>query len=291
LESDSRSEVGDDNLDNIHALRTLDGEQVGHDTLDLDILPAPCNRSADKLENGSNDGDSNGIDNTTFPYPAKRQRSTSPRREPNLPRTSIPPLLDNEDVERSTENIDDKDSDESGDDNFWSKRRKLSDSLGSRTTLSSQKEQSQHSPSSISDDLEDDGADGAKGSSVDDKIASTVRTTPDVFKPAPPTEPQLCPEAIDANRDWEVREIIGKEYVDGVLHYMVEWCPTLEPVHSLDYAKELVDEFEARLLALRKDKEQGVGPCIKRDSQAVMGAEAPGGRLKKGRWGRPRKQK
>ena len=57
----------------------------------------------------------------------------------------------------------------------------------------------------------------------------------------------------DTSRGGDVREFIGKEYVD-VLHYIVEWCPTLEPVHSLEHAKELVDEFEARKLALRKDK-------------------------------------
>jgi hypothetical protein len=44
LESDRRSEHGDDNLDDTHALRTADGEQLGHGALNLDILPAPFNR-------------------------------------------------------------------------------------------------------------------------------------------------------------------------------------------------------------------------------------------------------
>ena len=71
--------------------------------------------------------------------------------------------------------------------------------------------------------------------------------------PASLTKPQLCLEVNNTSRGWDVREFIGKEYVD-VLQYIVEWCPTLESVHSLEHAKELVDEFEARLLALRKDK-------------------------------------
>jgi hypothetical protein len=75
-----------------------------------------------------------------------------------------------------------------------------------------------------------------------------------------------------------------------VLHYLVEWCPTLEPVHSLEHAKELVDEFEVRLLALRKDKVQ-MGPGVKRDGQAVMEADVSGGQQKKRPRGRPRKQK
>jgi hypothetical protein len=37
LESDSRLEDGDNNLDNTHALRTLDSMPAGHDALDLDI--------------------------------------------------------------------------------------------------------------------------------------------------------------------------------------------------------------------------------------------------------------
>ena len=78
-----------------------------------------------------------------------------------------------------------------------SKRRKLSDSLGSRTALSSHNGRSQHSPSSISEDLENDGADGSESISVDDNLASTARTTPDVFESASLTKPQLCPEVTD----------------------------------------------------------------------------------------------
>jgi hypothetical protein len=91
----------------------------------------------------------------------------------------------------------------------------------------------------------------------------------------------------DTNRDWEVRKIIGKEYVDGVLHYLVKWCPTLEPVHSLEHAKELVDEFEARLIALRMEKERRKEQGVKRDGQS-MGADVSGGQQKKRRRAGPK---
>jgi hypothetical protein len=54
---------------------------------------------------------------------------------------------------------------------------------------------------------------------------------------------------IDGNEDWEVRKVISKEDVDGALYYLVEWCLTLVPEHLLGHAKELIDEFEARLQA------------------------------------------
>lgn len=50
---------------------------------------------------------------------------------------------------------------------------------------------------------------------------------------------------IDANQDWEVRRIIGKEDVDGVLHYLVDLYPKVVLKHSLGHAEELVDKFEA----------------------------------------------
>jgi hypothetical protein len=95
---------------------------------------------------------------------------------------------------------------------------------------------------------------------------------------------------IDPSEDWEVCKIIGKEYVDGILHYLVEWCPTREPKHSLGHAKEQVDEFEARLQALRNDKGR-TGPDVKRDGHSVVGAGVSGGQEKKRQRGRPRKHK
>jgi hypothetical protein len=69
-----------------------------------------------------------------------------------------------------------------------------------------------------------------------------------------------------------------------VLHYLVEWCPTLEPEHSLGQAKELVDEFEAQLRAQRK-VENG-----RRGEQAAVEAAVSGSPQQKRRRGRPSKQ-
>jgi hypothetical protein len=281
LESDSKSEDGDDNLDNTHALCTLDNDQPGHGAIDLEILPAPCNRLTDEPDDRENNIDS------TSPRPTKRQRSTSLGYEPN---TGTPPLLHSEDIKRSRENADGSDSDESGNDNVLPKRWKLSDYTGGRTALSSHNRRCQHSPPSISDNPEDDRVEGSGSISVDDNLASTARTTPGIFESASLTEPQQCSEVIDDNRDWEVREIIGKEYVDGVLHYLVMWCPTLEPVHSLEHAIELVDEFEAQLRTRREDKSGRGGPGLKARQQAALKADTSVGQQKqKKRRGRPRK--
>lgn len=287
MESDGRSEHEGDNLDNTHALRTVDGEPLDHNALDLDIVPAAFSPSAQTLEYSDNDGDGDGIDNNTSPRPTKQQRSASPHCEPNLCHINTTPPPHNENVESSTENANSSDSAESGQDNFLSKRRKLSDSLGGSTALNGHNGRSQHSPSSIS---EDDGVNGSESVSVDN-LASTARTTPDVFESAFLTKSQLSPDVNETSRDWEVREVIGKEYVDGVLHYMVKWCSTLEPVHSLEHAKELVDEFEARLRARRKDKEGRVQLGLKRGGQSVMGADVSGGQQQKRPRGWPRSKK
>jgi hypothetical protein len=249
LESDSKSENGDDNFDTTHALRTLDSEQPGHDALDWEILPTLFNRSADEPKDGDNDDGDNDIENSTSPRPAKRQRPASPRCEPNLRHIGTPPLLHNEDENGSREDLDGSDFDDSGDDDISSKRRKLSDSLGGQTTFNGHSGQSRLSPSPSSEDGEDGEGDRSGSISAEDNLASTARTSPAALDSAPLTEPQLGPEVIDANQEWEVRKVIGREDVDGVLHYLVEWSPTLEPEHSLGQAKELVVEFEAQLRA------------------------------------------
>jgi len=148
-----------------------------------------------------------------------------------------------------------------------------------------------HLATPVSDEQRDTSRDEGRTLStfVESIFASTASTTPGAFEPAPPPEPQLAAQVIDANQDWEVRRIIGKEDIDGVLHYLVEWSPTLAPEHLLGHAKELVDEFEARLRAQRGAKnERGAG--LKRGEQAVIEADASGGQQEKRRRGRPRKQ-
>jgi hypothetical protein len=93
----------------------------------------------------------------------------------------------------------------------------------------------------------------------------------------------------DDNQDWEVRKIIGREHVDGVLHYLVEWCPTLEPEHSLGHAKELVDEFEAQLRVLRGVK-SGRGELGLKVRKHMTLESNRSGLPQQRRRGRPRKQ-
>jgi hypothetical protein len=227
VDSDSRLEERDDDLDNTHTLRTLDSEQLRHVALDLDIASSPFKRSVDKIEDGDNDNGKNGINSNVSPLGVKRQNPASPCCEPNLRHISTPILSHNEAVEYSTKNADGKDANELRGDDFVPKRRKLSDALGGSTTSSSHDAQSPHSLSLASKEPEDDGTDVSASIPVEDNLASTARTTPEISVSASLRKPQLYPELDDTSQDWEVREVIGKEYVHGVLHYMVEWCPTL----------------------------------------------------------------
>jgi hypothetical protein len=61
----------------------------------------------------------------------------------------------------------------------------------------------------------------------------TIVSTPSVSEAASSELRQLYPQAIDANQEWEIREITGEESIDGVLHYLVERCPTLIPEDSI----------------------------------------------------------
>jgi hypothetical protein len=61
--------------------------------------------------------------------------------------------------------------------------------------------------------------------------------------------PEQMANVVDANQEWEIRDIIAKEDVNGVVHYLVEWSPTLMPKYTLGKAKGLVNKFEARLRA------------------------------------------
>jgi len=71
-------------------------------------------------------------------------------------------------------------------------------------------------------------------------------------------EPQPVDRVADAGQEWEIRGIIGRQKVNGVVQYWVEWEPTWMPESELMGARELVDEFEARLQVPCENKiEQG----------------------------------
>jgi hypothetical protein len=54
------------------------------------------------------------------------------------------------------------------------------------------------------------------------------------------TGPQVA--EVDSKQEWEIRDITGKEDVDGVVHYLVEWSATLVPKYELKKAKGLVEK-------------------------------------------------
>lgn len=87
---------------------------------------------------------------------------------------------------------------------------------------------------------------------VHGRLASTARTTLVACDSAPFTDPALAAQVVDAGPDWEVRDILGKKVVYGKVHYFVDWRPTLVLEDVLENAKELVDEFEARLRTQRE---------------------------------------
>ena len=65
--------------------------------------------------------------------------------------------------------------------------------------------------------------------------------------------PQVAEVAND-KQEWEICDIVGKEDVDGVPHYWVQWSVTLVPKSEMGKARALVARFEAGLRAQRKQK-------------------------------------
>ena len=102
-----------------------------------------------------------------------------------------------------------------------------------------------------------------------------------------PGRPQLVAEVTDGKQEWDIHDIIGKEVVDGEVHYLVEWSATLVPKCELGKAKVLVDKFKAQLQAQcrqRGRKRRGRLPPPKAGKQAIVVACATGEtQQKKGR--------
>jgi hypothetical protein len=69
-----------------------------------------------------------------------------------------------------------------------------------------------------------------------------------------PGVPQQVVEVANDKQEWEICGIIDKEDIDGVLHYWVQWSPTLVPKYKIGKASALVAKFEAGLRAQRKQK-------------------------------------
>ena len=108
-------------------------------------------------------------------------------------------------------------------------------------------------------------------------------------------DPGIPPQVVvaDDKQEWEICDIIGKEDVDGVPHYWVQWSVTLVPKSEMGKARALVARFEAGLRAQRKQKGgKGRGRLLpsKAGKQAAAGVRATGQTQEKKRRGRPRKQ-
>jgi hypothetical protein len=109
-----------------------------------------------------------------------------------------------------------------------------------------------------------------------------------------PNDPEMPEQAVEVANDkleWEICDIIGKEDVDGVPHYWVQWSATLVPKCEMGKARALIARFEAGLRAQRKQKGgKGRGRPFPSRAGKQAGTRATGEtQQKKGR-GRPRKQ-
>merc|ERR1711939_1182136 len=83
----------------------------------------------------------------------------------------------------------------------------------------------------------------------------------------------------DVFRDREFHGVLGKEYIDGEVHYLVDWVPTLVRRHVLQKAKaqSLISRFEASCEAQREKKRV-----------AAHGLNGPGDGKQRKRQGRTR---
>ena len=100
---------------------------------------------------------------------------------------------------------------------------------------------------------------------------------------------------MDANQEWEIREITSEEDVDDLPHCLVNWCLTLISKDSMENAQELVAEYEARKARIRAGRGIKKGRKGRRDlkqgRRKAAEADVLGGQQTKRPRGRPRKQK
>jgi len=58
-------------------------------------------------------------------------------------------------------------------------------------------------------------------------LTAAIATPPSLSESGDGLErPEQIAEVVDADQEWEIRDIIRKEDVNGVVHHLVEWNPT-----------------------------------------------------------------
>jgi hypothetical protein len=125
-----------------------------------------------------------------------------------------------------------------------------------------------------------------------DGQSATLRSPLVIPAPDDPEIPEQAVEVANNKQEWEICDIVGKEDVDGVPHYWVQWSVTLVPKSEMGKARALVARFEAGLRAQRKQKGgKGRGRLLpsKAGKRAAAGVRTTGQTQQKGR-GRPRKE-
>jgi hypothetical protein len=81
--------------------------------------------------------------------------------------------------------------------------------------------------------------------------------TTDGANTIPDARPCYVAQVEDAFRDREFYNVIGKEYLDGGVHYLVEWVPTLVRGSILRkaQAQPIISRFEARCQNQKRKRE------------------------------------
>lgn len=239
LDSNNRSKV-DSNLDISHAYYIVPSEKLSYNAFSQEHSSRVLSCIVD--EHGADD--TIGITPPTI----KRQRSKS--LSTFIPhQLSTPPLLYSKNTKGNTE-ITCSNFEEPANESIYSKRRKVSISqdciIVSYNNLPQLSQPMSDDDSSEKSEDEDSEEEVTHSISVDTRFTSSSRTTPESDMTSPIESP-LCPIDTDIDQEWEVRRIIGKENIDSVLHYLVDWQPTLLPKDSLGHAKDLIDKFEASI--------------------------------------------
>jgi hypothetical protein len=75
---------------------------------------------------------------------------------------------------------------------------------------------------------------------IDGQITALAKSTSMIFESDDPGMPQQVVEVPNDKQEWEICDIIGKEDVDGVPHYWVQWNATLVSKYEMGKARALV---------------------------------------------------